>query len=78
MRNNKLRHNIAHNLGELTVKLGGERNVIEATLNALNDGGHLATSGIVKEVAVNVAGSNVTVRFVVHDGFPKIGTMFIP
>lgn len=81
MERNKRQHifgNVAHNLGSLVPQLGSERNVIAATLNALNNGGYLATSGIVQKVTVNVAGSNVTVRFVVHDGFPKIGTMFIP
>ena len=68
----------AHNLEALTAHLGGERNVVSATLNALNNGGHLEASGIMQEITVNVAGSNVVVRFVVHDGFPKIGTMYIP
>ena len=81
MEENKRNHifgNIAHNLGPLAARLGGERGLVTAVLNALNDGGHLATGGVVREIALNIAESNVTVRFVVHDGFPKIGTMFIP
>lgn len=53
MNPNKAQHifgRAVHNLGTLTTKLGEERNVIQTILNALNEGGHLAASTVIRLV----------------------------
>ncbi|MGG5600778.1 RHS repeat-associated core domain-containing protein [Myroides sp. C8-3] len=66
----------AHNLDPLVTKLGGYENTFRAVLNAAN--GKFPTSGVFKDLSVNVGGYNVLLRGNVVNGVPKIGTMFIP
>ena len=64
-----------HKLGPLVNKLGGQRNTINAALNAGN--GRFPTSGVFR-MQVNVGGQNVRIKGAVHNGMPKLGTMWIP
>lgn len=64
-----------HNLGPLVNKLGGQRNTVNAVLNAGN--GKFPTSGVFK-FPVSVGGQNVWIKGAVHNGMPKLGTMWIP
>jgi RHS repeat-associated protein len=66
--------NPAHNLESLVNAAGGEKQALEAVLKELI--GKLPNTGRFEET-VGVFGQNVTVRGVVQDGIPKIGTMFI-
>ena len=74
---NNINHIFAekHNLGSLVNKLGGQRNTINAILNAGN--GRFPTSGVFK-FPVSVGGQNVWIKGVVQNGMPKLGTMWIP
>jgi RHS repeat-associated protein len=62
-----------HNLGDLVRKLGSEENVVIEVIKNL---GKLPKSGTF-EVIRNIAGYDVTIRGVVVDKIPKVGTMFI-
>ena len=76
--NNKVQHifgKAAHNLQPLVSKLGGHENTFRAVLNAAN--GKLPSSGIFKDIIVNVGGYDVYLRGSVINGVPKLGTMFI-
>jgi RHS repeat-associated protein len=64
-----------HNLGILVTKFGGQRNTINAVLNAAN--GRFPSSGFFN-FSINVGGQNVWIRGIVQEGMPKIGTMWIP
>jgi len=74
----KLTHIFApkHNLGPLTNQLGGQQNTLRAVLNAAN--GKLPASGVFNNIPVNVNGYTIFLRGSVHNGIPKLGTMFIP
>ena len=75
---NKVTHvfgKAAHNLDPLVTQLGGHENTFRAVLNAAN--GRLPSSGMFKDVMVNVLGHDVYLRGSVINGVPKIGTMFI-
>jgi len=79
MRNsNNVRHIFArkHNLESLVNNLGGQENTIRAVLNAGN--GRFPSSGIFRNLPVNVSGQVVYLRGSVVNGIPRIGTMFIP
>lgn len=60
-------------LNKMAKELGGEANLIRATLNMLNN--RLPTKGFFEET-VNISGVNLTVRGFVKDGVPTINTMF--
>jgi len=64
-----------HNLGPLVTKLGGQRKTINAVLNAGN--GKFPTSGVFR-FKVNLGGQDVMIKGAVHNGMPKLGTMWIP
>ena len=63
-----------HGLNPLVSKLEGQENTIRAVLNAAN--GRLPSSGIFKDVVLNVDGYKLYIRGSVIDGVPKLGTMF--
>lgn len=65
-----------HNLGPLVNQLGGQQNTLRAVLNAAN--GRLPASGVFNNIPVNVGGQTIFIRGSVHNGIPKLGTMFIP
>jgi RHS repeat-associated protein len=65
-----------HNLDPLVRQLGGQRNTLRAVLNAAN--GRLPASGVFNNLSLNVNGYNVILRGNMINGFPRIGTMFIP
>lgn len=81
MRNpNKINHifnQARHNLAPLVTKLGGQENTVKTVLNTLNSAGNLPVSGLF-ESTISIGGTNITVRGIVQEGFPKIATMFIP
>lgn len=81
MRNpNKINHifnQARHNLASLVTRLGGQENTVRSVLNTLNSAGNLPVSGLF-ERTISIGGTNVTVRGIVQEGFPKIATMFIP
>ena len=65
----------AHNLDPLVKQLGERENTLRAVLNAAN--GRLPSRGVFENIPVNVKGYTVYIRGRVHDGIPKLGTMFI-
>ena len=81
MRNpNKINHifnQARHNLTPLVNRLGGQENTVKTVLNTLNSSGNLPLSGLF-ESTINIGGTDITVRGIVQEGFPKIATMFIP
>lgn len=75
----KLEHIFAkkcHKLDPLVKALGGERQVVREVIRALD--GRLPLKGEFKDIIVKVGGFEIFVRGSVHEGIPKIGTMFIP
>ena len=66
-----------HKLEPLVAQCGGQRNTIKAVLEALESAGKIPVTGLFNE-SISVLGHNVVVRGLVHEGFPKIGTMYIP
>ena len=77
-RKDKLRHLFPtkHKLAPLVKQLGGQRNTVRAILNAAN--GRLPSRGVFENIPIDVKGYTVYIRGSVHDGIPKLGTMFIP
>lgn len=76
----KVKHifgNARHNFLPLVTQMGGNGKVIESTIRLLVSSGKLPVSGGF-QISIKMAGYNVTVRGIVQDGIPKIGTMFIP
>jgi len=81
---NKLHHifdDAGHHLDDFLNGHGGNQgSAFEAVKNAtqavIDAAGQ--TSGLIDDIVVNVAGTNVTVRGVVIDGIVRIGTFFIP
>ena len=73
----KLEHLFAakHKLGPLVKELGGRQNTLRAILNSAN--GKFPASGVFRDLPVNVNGYIIYLRGSVHQGIPKIGTMFI-
>jgi hypothetical protein len=74
--NHIFRHpNHDHKLDPLIALLGGHEQVVRTVLQAAQD--KLPAVGKMSDISVNVAGYTVWIRGYVHNGIPKIGTLFI-
>lgn len=77
---NKLKHifyKSGHKLEPLVQKLGGEEKTIKTVIKNITTQGKLPSVGQF-EVTTNICGYNVVVRGFVHNGVPKLGTIYIP
>ncbi len=64
-----------HKLQSLVAKLGGEENTMKEILKAAD--GKLPDMGLFDNVQINIGGETVHIRGFVHEGIPKMATMFI-
>ena len=77
---NKLKHifyKSGHKLEPLVQKLGGEEKTIKTVIQKITTQGKLPSVGQF-EVTTNICGYNVVARGFVHNGVPKLGTIYIP